>query len=246
MEEQLNRNKIHEDLLIADVKRVKEKVGEIPSKKQYREFGQFSASGIEYRFGSWNKFLEKVFGIPRGHRNIPKVSIKCCNPNCNKTLIVRETDLEDRYCSRACSNHTKPRRKRNVVFCVLCGGEAAYRRKYCNKCLDGKNIGSRTVDSFRLESADANRYSSIREHARKMVAALPDRCEKCGYDKHVQVCHRSPIKSFDGSSLISEVNARENLVKLCPNHHWELDHGLLELDKFSGSGFEPQHGPPNE
>jgi hypothetical protein len=25
------------------------------------------------------------------------------------------------------------------------------------------------------------------------------------------------------------VNSLDNLVGLCPNHHWEFDHGLLQL-----------------
>jgi predicted restriction endonuclease len=28
---------------------------------------------------------------------------------------------------------------------------------------------------------------------------------------------------------LSEVNDLSNLVYLCPNHHWELDNGIIKL-----------------
>lgn len=218
-----------EDSMIVDVKAVRDEIGEIPSKIQYRKFGNFASSGIEARFGSWNRFLIAAFGVVKGHRTIQKTSIKCGNPDCNKVLTVRENNTKSRFCSKSCSNHANPRRKRVVISCILCGRDAIYRRRYCDKCIEGRNIGIRKVGSFRSELSDANRYSRIRAHARKIAEDLPDRCEKCGYDKHVQVCHRKPIKLYEGSATVQDVNEIGNLVKLCPNHHWELDHGLLVL-----------------
>jgi hypothetical protein len=54
-------------------------------------------------------------------------------------------------------------------------------------------------------------------------------CKACGYSHHVQICHIREIKDFPDSALISEINAITNLAALCPNHHWELDHGILKL-----------------
>ncbi|MBE7514091.1 MAG: HNH endonuclease [Anaerolineales bacterium] len=34
---------------------------------------------------------------------------------------------------------------------------------------------------------------------------------------------------FFPDSLLSEINAIDNLMALCPNHHWELDNHLLSL-----------------
>jgi hypothetical protein len=55
------------------------------------------------------------------------------------------------------------------------------------------------------------------------------RCAVCGYSKTVQVCHRSGIGESDSSALIAEINDPRNLVLLCPNHHWEMDHGCLDV-----------------
>lgn len=57
----------------------------------------------------------------------------------------------------------------------------------------------------------------------------------CGYNKHVEVCHKQAIHTFSETATIGEVNAPENLLILCPNCHWEFDYGLL----VGMQGLEP-------
>jgi hypothetical protein len=57
----------------------------------------------------------------------------------------------------------------------------------------------------------------------------PYRCSRCGYDKHIEVCNKRALTTFPLDTPISVVNALDNLVGLCPNCHWEFDHGLLQL-----------------
>ena len=54
-------------------------------------------------------------------------------------------------------------------------------------------------------------------------------CKICGYNKHVEVAHIKAVSEFPDSSTIGEIDSIDNLVGLCPNHHWEYDNGLLEL-----------------
>jgi hypothetical protein len=54
-------------------------------------------------------------------------------------------------------------------------------------------------------------------------------CKICGYDKHIQVCHIKSVSSFNDNDLITKINSKDNLIGLCPNHHWEYDNGLLNL-----------------
>ncbi|MFZ8310550.1 HNH endonuclease [Staphylococcus aureus] len=51
----------------------------------------------------------------------------------------------------------------------------------------------------------------------------------CGYAKHYEVCHIKAINQFDSNTRLSEVNDINNLVALCRNCHWELDHGLISI-----------------
>lgn len=55
------------------------------------------------------------------------------------------------------------------------------------------------------------------------------KCLICGYDTHVEVCHIKSVSSYDENALISEINNINNLVGLCPNHHWEYDNGLIQI-----------------
>lgn len=64
----------------------------------------------------------------------------------------------------------------------------------------------------------------------KEKLSLP--CAYCGYSKHVELAHIKPVSSFSPDSTLGEINSPSNVVQLCPNHHWELDHGLLDIDKI--------------
>jgi hypothetical protein len=76
----------------------------------------------------------------------------------------------------------------------------------------------------------AARHARLRQHARRLYNAVrPYRCVRCGYDKHIEVCHKRALTSFPSDTPIAVVNDLDNLVGLCPNCHWEFDHGLLQL-----------------
>jgi predicted HNH restriction endonuclease len=54
---------------------------------------------------------------------------------------------------------------------------------------------------------------------------------------HVEVCHIREINSFPDTAIIKEINDHGNLILLCRNCHWELDHGLLDLPLAEESNF---------
>lgn len=74
-------------------------------------------------------------------------------------------------------------------------------------------------------TSSRGKYHNIRINARKVMkeANIAKVCKKCGYDKYVEACHIKAICDFAPSALISEINSLDNLMYLCPNHHWELD-----------------------
>ena len=57
----------------------------------------------------------------------------------------------------------------------------------------------------------------------------PKCCYICGYSNHIEIAHIKSVSSFDDDVLVSEINHINNLLPLCPNHHWEFDNGLLKL-----------------
>jgi len=54
-------------------------------------------------------------------------------------------------------------------------------------------------------------------------------CAICGYSNKVEICHIKSVASFSKAASISEINNIDNLVALCPNHHWEFDKGLINI-----------------
>ena len=73
--------------------------------------------------------------------------------------------------------------------------------------------------------------SGVRKYAEKIYKESNKemKCIVCGYDKHVEIAHIKAVSDFDEDSTISSINTLENLVALCPNHHWEFDNNLIKL-----------------
>lgn len=82
---------------------------------------------------------------------------------------------------------------------------------------------------------DRKNYQSYRSAIRKLAEAIykssgkPCCCAKCGYSNHIEIAHIRAVSDFEDSATIAEINSIDNLIALCPNHHWEYDHGILQL-----------------
>jgi hypothetical protein len=75
------------------------------------------------------------------------------------------------------------------------------------------------------------RHALARSQARRTALAspVPQACAICGYAKHVDCCHIKPVASFRDGTEAHKINALNNLTWLCPSHHWELDHHMLNF-----------------
>ena len=135
-------------------------------------------------------------------------------------------------CAASYNNRAFPKRQKQRYYCKSCGCETSYRRSYCTVCdpTRPRDFSNVTITEIRSRARyQANAW--IRRLARRTYysSEKPKRCAKCGYSKHFEVCHVRPILDFPDETTISTVNALDNLVALCPNCHWEFDHGLLSL-----------------
>ena len=163
-------------------------------------------------------------------------------PQCGKPILCGETEFVSnvkrrKFCSRSCSttyhNLNKPK---EPFYCQDCGELIGYgytqyhRRKYCDKC--NPNHVEWTQKTYgevkQLRAYQCN--SRIRDLARKYyLAKYPTKCAICGYNKHVEIHHIQGISTFSDDTPISIINNDSNLIALCPNHHWEIENGLLIL-----------------
>ena len=93
-----------------------------------------------------------------------------------------------------------------------------------------QEYGEKTIKEFSSTYA-RHKYQKIRHHAHRVakIHNIKKECPFCDYKNHVQLCHIKDIGEFDKNTKIKTVNNLNNLIYLCPNHHWDLDHGYLKL-----------------
>ena len=85
------------------------------------------------------------------------------------------------------------------------------------------NVSARRKIKDRIQQLGLSLYQSKLELTGATKGAI------CGYDKHYEIAHIKPVSDFEDDALITEINSIDNLIALCPNHHWEFDNGLLNI-----------------
>jgi hypothetical protein len=147
--------------------------------------------------------------------------------NCSKQTA------NPKFCSRSCAaqvtNKIAKKKKTKFSYCNDCGKECAYRRKYCKGCFKKNTCVDLSLrEAIYEHHHKASAFALIRSRARySEKAKFIKGCQRCGYNRHVEVCHIKPISSFPLNTKLSVINAETNLIILCPNCHWEHDHPLV-------------------
>jgi 5-methylcytosine-specific restriction endonuclease McrA len=156
----------------------------------------------------------------------------CQNPKCKK-----ET-RNPKFCSSSCAAvvNNKSNPKRSVQGkCRVCQCSIPKRANYCKSCKSKLvPVSERRLSDF--PDSGSYRFAGVRYNAvaEYLKNGRERTCFNCGYDKHVEICHITPISSYPQDTLVKVVNAMSNLVALCPNCHWELDHNMLKLSRATG------------
>lgn len=181
--------------------------------------------------------------------------IQCSN--CQKEISNKKfcgTKCLKEYCDK---NKDFIYKTRKNYYCkcgvLLSVGFLQNRRRTCPDC-SKNHVDWQTVslkDMFaKLPRAQAHARIRSLSRATYFKENKEKSCFCCGYNKHIEVCHIKPIVEFDLNSPISTVNHKDNLVGLCPNCHWELDHKLLTLPvadarvELASSAYETVLEPP--
>lgn len=150
---------------------------------------------------------------------------KCCNSiilakDNQKVSHARKKSFCNASCAAIFNNKIRPKKERLPKELKI--------RKV-------KNEVSRSSkgDLFRRAKNWQSARSCITDNAHSIFFEAGERCcRNCKYDKHIQVCHIKSVSSFPDEAIISDINHLSNLIGLCPNCHWEFDHGLLRLEEI--------------
>lgn len=139
-----------------------------------------------------------------------------------KSAIMNKKVEFRNYKCKSCNKEFPLKRGKNQNF---------LNRKICDNCLKSK-IGKKTKEEiFSRRKNWQSARTEFRKFAEKEMAKndLPKKCFICNYNKTAIICHKKAVKDFSDTALLEEISGINNLVYLCPNHHWELDNGLLSL-----------------
>ena len=176
-----------------------------------------------------------------------------CNSIINVSENEKVADVKKKkFCNHSCAAifNNKSKQKESSKFtkikitnCTNCNilvelkrhKNGSYtKRKFCNDCLKFKRNGRSLEDMFESQTKGSlykrrknwqSANSGLRKHARQVYFSsdAPKHCKECGYDKHIEVCHIKQVKEFDDDVSVVVINELNNLVALCPTHHWEFD-----------------------
>jgi hypothetical protein len=153
----------------------------------------------------------------------PNICKHCCEViKVNETQKVSEVRKKN-FCNSSCStifnNSKRDKKQKNEKIKVVKPEKFSY--------FDGV-----TKKEFFIKKGVYYKFrSQIRKHAQYVYEKNNGEktCKVCGYDKHIQICHIKSVSSFHDNDLITDINSKDNLIGLCPNHHWEFDHEHLFL-----------------
>lgn len=206
---------------------------------------QFRLEGLLYkdisnRVGLCKKTIGTILSkFKMGYRN--KYEKTCLN--CEKVFKVNRKQVKI-FCSKRCSSiiNNKKRKNNKIVLnkkCIRCDELITEkgRRKLCVICINIPKYQT-LKECIYSKGTRSGYYSYVRYHSRnKLLKIRKCLCEYCGYDKFSECCHIKAISDFDMNTKIEEINDSENLLFLCPNHHWEFEHFELTIDNIKNSKF---------
>lgn len=145
----------------------------------------------------------------------------------SRVCEVMKKKFYNRSCAASHNNSFSP--KRNIKICPVC--ETRIKNKKCKCDRSHQRIGGKTKGELVEMYGKHIVAVHIRQNARFLIgkSGVDRKCKVCGYDKHINVCHKKAIKDYIDASCVDEINNMQNIALLCPNHHWEMDNGILSL-----------------
>ena len=161
------------------------------------------------------------------NRNIKRGSKNFCSIQCQGT---HKRNRVSTICS-TCGNifnklpSQKKKSKSGRDFCSKSCAAVFNNFKFPKKLLKSNN---------KIGDAKGRRASNLRYQSRiiYMKSDKPKHCVVCGYSNHFQVCHIVPVSQFSDDDTWGAANNIDNLIALCPNHHWEFDNGMISLTEL--------------
>lgn len=193
------------------------------------------------------------------YNQAPNLCLQCEKPILSPPHQKLADTKAKKFCNRSCAAryHNRLREVYRVAstpkLCKKC------RKNYipkeaktgsCTACHKAHPSKSELLSLQTKQSLfdNASNYTSARNtlqrHALRVLkqSGAIKECVICGYSNCIHTCHIQSVKSFENNALVCEINVLDNLVFLCPNHHWEFDNGHLDIQKVRKHQKEKENG----
>ena len=185
----------------------------------HKDFSRCSVKGQHVSFVIWKWGFDSSHRL---HKNMKgnQLIIKTCL-NCK---IEFKADRNSRkFCSKSWSTsfnnkkigarHGNPSKQ----ICPECGSKKDFKAKLCHNCNREKIINEsckKPIDKFIINNRKQHprfKHNRVRVWAKKLMEYwnIEKKCI-CGYDKHVECCHKKPISEFPLDTPMGIVNGKEN------------------------------------
>lgn len=167
-------------------------------------------------------FGKSPYEVSRGSRHYCSRSCAAKKNNVGK----QRNPPVGRVCNKCSSSYIRVRGRSSENLCEACYIEYKNRSQAYMNC---------TLADYQSMPSVAGKHPSwINSHVRSFARSWNSHltkipCQKCGYSKHVELCHIIPISQWPKTARLGDVNHQDNLLALCRNHHWEFDHKHLAL-----------------
>jgi predicted restriction endonuclease len=151
----------------------------------------------------------------------PNYCIYCGNKIEIKTTEKVQQVRRRKFCNSACAASFNNHNRKKIIRIKPKIDKFDYEAEFMGLTKGEARIKYKTYQSFR---------ALVRRYANKVFWKENNKmCLVCGYTRHVEVAHRRAVSEFDDSALMSEINSIDNLIGLCPTHHWEYDNKFISL-----------------
>lgn len=139
-----------------------------------------------------------------------------CNKECRQDYMVKW--VECATCDKRFKKRVSQIKKTANNFC----------NKSCAATFNNSKFPKRKIPLHTKNFRERVRADQAR--LRQTLERNP--CFRCGYSKHVDLCHIKAVSEFNENTPIKQVNSLSNLIHLCKNCHWEYDNGLLDISNL--------------
>jgi ribosomal protein L31 len=232
---------VSKEELLADYKRVAEKLDKTPSQSEYNKFGKHSNRAIQSHYGSMGS-IQDAASLERLRKG--RVTIEC--ETCGKEFSVKHAEKDkSRFCSREClgqwisenkSGENHPNYNQVKFSCEWCGDSylrAANREgktRFCSQeCLVEWRSREYSGENHPRWKDNGDYYRGPNWHKQRTKARKRDNheCQNCGdEDSELDVHHIIPFSEFDD---YKQANQLQNLITLCDSCHSNVEWGNITV-----------------